>query len=166
MNDRGQLLLFLPLVAAANHTNQRLPVPWERSEGSGLWAVREEKRKKVEKKSTPCSRQWAWGWGGEEVNQPQAGCSGWGQTDGSSPKRQNGKQMWPPLLPMHNWEPAGWWGTLHNKDNLVSKLSLEVIWMDLGTVDSFHFLFPTQGSTRLNFKCDPTACLGLLSALF
>lgn len=36
VNDRGQLLLFLPLVAAANHTNQRLPVPWERSEGSGL----------------------------------------------------------------------------------------------------------------------------------
>lgn len=36
VNDGGQLLLFLPLVAAANHTNQRLPVPWERSEGSGL----------------------------------------------------------------------------------------------------------------------------------
>lgn len=36
VNDRGQLLLFLLLVVAANHTNQRLPVPWERSEGSGL----------------------------------------------------------------------------------------------------------------------------------
>lgn len=69
VNDRGQLLLFLLLVAAANHTNQRLPVPWERSEGSGLWAVREEKKKKKKsrkKKSTPCSRQWGrgwWGWG-------------------------------------------------------------------------------------------------------
>lgn len=125
-----------------------------------------KKKKNKKKRSTPCSRQWAWGWWGEEVNQQRAGCSGWGQTDGSSLKRQNGKQMWPPLLPMHNWEPAGWWGNLHNRDNLVSKLSLEVIWMDLGTVDSFHFLFPTQCSNRLNFNFEPTVCLRLLSAFF
>lgn len=122
------------------------------------------KKKKKKRKSTPCSRQRAQGWQGEEVNQHRAGCSGWGQTDGSSLKRQNGKQMWPPLLPMHNWEPAGWWGNLHNKDNLVSKLSLEVIWMDLGTVDSFHFLFPTRRSTRLNFNFEPPVCPRLLSA--
>lgn len=45
-------------------------------------------------------------------------------------------------VPVHNWEPASWGGNLHNKDNLVPKLSPEVNYMDLGTANEFHFFFP------------------------
>lgn len=55
---------------------------------------------------------------------------------------QGRKQMRPPWCPAHNWDPAAWGGHLHNKDNLVPKLSPEVNCLDLGTVNKFHFFFP------------------------
>lgn len=66
--------------------------------------------------------------------------------------------MWPLLLPMHNWEPAGWGGNLHNKDNLVSKLPP---WSDLhGSGYSWLFSLLVSQSlhlARLNLNSQP-AC--------
>ena len=47
-----------------------------------------------------------------------------------------------PAVPRHNWRLAAWGGDLHNKDNLVPKLSPEVNCLDLSAVNKFHFFFP------------------------
>lgn len=46
------------------------------------------------------------------------------------------------LGPQAQLEAGAWGGNLHNKDNLVPKLSPEVNCLDLGAVNKFHFFFP------------------------
>lgn len=54
----------------------------------------------------------------------------------------------PTMVPRHNREPATRGGNLHNRDNLVPKLSPEVNCMDLSIVHKFHFFFPMFSQTN------------------
>lgn len=59
-----------------------------------------------------------------------------------------------PAVPRHNWRLAAWGGDLHNKDNLVPKLSPEVNCLDLVQLTNFTSSFPCfVRPTRCDVQC-------------